>query len=66
MVKLELGILSLLPEVMTAPHYHDHRKRLRQRFHNTGSDSCADYELLELLLFMLFQRVMLSLLQKPY
>ena len=33
------------------PHYRGHRERLRQRFLQTGPDSLADYELLELLLF---------------
>lgn len=32
------------------PHYLDHRKRLRERFHKTGSEGLHDYELLELLL----------------
>ncbi len=33
------------------PHYHGHRQRLRARFLEAGSESLADYELLELLLF---------------
>ncbi|MGB0681828.1 MAG: RadC family protein [Magnetovibrionaceae bacterium] len=33
------------------PHYAGHRERLRNRFLSAGSDSLADYELLELLLF---------------
>lgn len=36
----------------TKPHYAGHRERVRQRFLSTGPDSFADYELLELLLFM--------------
>jgi len=32
------------------PHYINHRKRLRERFHKTGADGMHDYELLELLL----------------
>ncbi|HEX5735770.1 MAG TPA: DNA repair protein RadC [Blastocatellia bacterium] len=32
------------------PHYLDHRKRLRERFHKAGSDALHDYEILELLL----------------
>jgi len=32
-------------------HYEGHRKRLRQRFTDTGGQGLADYELLELLLF---------------
>lgn len=34
------------------PHYHGHRDRLRQRFTDGGSDALADYELLELVLFL--------------
>src|SRR5258705_13860596 len=34
------------------PHYHGHRQRLRQRFVAGGADALADYELLELLLFL--------------
>src|SRR6266700_1588125 len=34
------------------PHYHGHRQRLRERFAAGGADALADYELLELLLFM--------------
>jgi DNA repair protein RadC len=33
------------------PHFHGHRKRLRQRFLEGGGASLADYEVLELLLF---------------
>jgi DNA repair protein RadC len=33
-----------------APHYINHRKRLRERFRKTGADGMHDYELLELLL----------------
>lgn len=32
------------------PHYHGHRRRLRERFLATGGDGMPDYELLELLL----------------
>jgi DNA repair protein RadC len=35
-----------------APHYHGHRDRLRQRFLENGPDALADYELLELVLFL--------------
>ena len=38
------------------PHYHGHRDRLRQRFLQGGADALADYELLELLLFMAIPR----------
>lgn len=34
----------------TKPHYHGHRRRLRERFAKTGADGLADYELVELLL----------------
>jgi DNA repair protein RadC len=40
-----------LPEPTEAPHYHGHRERLRERFHNAGPDSLSDYELLEMALF---------------
>jgi DNA repair protein RadC len=33
------------------PHYHGHRKRLRERFREAGAQALADYELLELILF---------------
>jgi DNA repair protein RadC len=33
-----------------APHYHGHRKRLRERLLEAGPDAVADYELLELVL----------------
>ena len=39
-----------------APHYHDHRARLRQRFLSAGADSVSDYEMLELLLFRAIPR----------
>ncbi len=32
------------------PHYHGHRKRLKERFSSYGGESFRDYELLELLL----------------
>ncbi len=35
------------------PHFHGHRERLKNRFRETGKDSLADYELLELLLFQI-------------
>ncbi len=34
------------------PHYHGHRQRLRERFLVGGADALADYELLELLLYL--------------
>lgn len=33
------------------PHHTGHRKRLRERFLKSGSESLADYELLEMILF---------------
>lgn len=38
------------------PGYAGHRERLRARFLNSGADSLADYELLELLLFTIVPR----------
>jgi DNA repair protein RadC len=38
------------------PHYHGHRKRLRQRFREAGGGAVADYELLELILFQAIPR----------
>lgn len=35
------------------PHYHGHRERLRQRFLEGGADALPDYELLELVLFLI-------------
>jgi DNA repair protein RadC len=38
------------------PHYAGHRDRLRQRFLKSGPDALADYEMLELVLFMAVPR----------
>jgi DNA repair protein RadC len=38
------------------PHYVGHRDRLRERFVSGGPDALADYELLELILFMAIPR----------
>jgi DNA repair protein RadC len=38
------------------PHYHGHRRRLRERFREAGADALSDYELLELLLFRVLPR----------
>jgi DNA repair protein RadC len=38
------------------PHYHGHRQRLRERFHDAGPDALSDYELLELALFAAIPR----------
>ncbi len=39
------------------PHYHDHRERLRRRFHEIGGENLRDYEMLELILFQAIPRV---------
>jgi DNA repair protein RadC len=39
------------------PHYHGHRRRLRERFLSGGPEALADYELLEMLLFMGIPRI---------
>lgn len=38
------------------PHFREHRKRLRKRFTDAGADALADYELLELVLFLAIPR----------
>ena len=38
------------------PHYHGHRKRLRERFLKSGLDGFADYEVVELLLTLAIPR----------
>lgn len=40
----------------SAPHYHGHRDRLRQRFREGGGDSLPDYELMEMILFRAIPR----------
>ena len=40
----------------SAPHYHGHRQRLRDRFMDAGEAALADYEMLELLLFRAIAR----------
>ena len=35
----------------SAPHYHGHRQRLRERFRAAGNDALSDYEMLVLVLF---------------
>lgn len=40
------------PAEKDAPHYHGHRDRLRERFLQGGADALPDYELLELILFL--------------
>jgi DNA repair protein RadC len=41
-----------LGEASAKPHYLGHRQRLRDRFLKGGADALADYELLELILFL--------------
>jgi len=38
------------------PHFHGHRKRLRERFRSGGAQALAEYELLELVLFRALPR----------
>lgn len=38
------------------PHHTGHRQRLRERFLKSGSDALADYELLEIILFLAIPR----------
>ncbi|PCJ58211.1 MAG: hypothetical protein COA65_08210 [Rhodospirillaceae bacterium] len=38
------------------PHYFGHRARLRERFLKAGAESLADYEMLEMLLFLAHPR----------
>lgn len=40
----------------SAPHFHGHRQRLRDRFMEAGEAALADYEMLELLLFRAIAR----------
>jgi DNA repair protein RadC len=42
--------------IKPAPHYHGHRERLRERFHEAGAAALSDYELLELVLFRALPR----------
>jgi DNA repair protein RadC len=43
-------------EEAEAPHYHGHRERLRARFHGAGPGALSDYEMLEMVLFMVQPR----------
>ena len=45
------------PSAEPAPHYKDHRRRLRDRFLASDPEGFPDYELLELLLFHSIERV---------
>lgn len=41
-----------MPGAKEKPHYHGHRLRLRERFRKAGAEALADYELMEMVLFM--------------
>ncbi len=41
-----------MPDAKEKPHYHGHRLRLRERFRKAGAEALADYELMEMVLFM--------------
>ncbi|MCH8188859.1 MAG: DNA repair protein RadC [Proteobacteria bacterium] len=41
-----------MPEAKKKPQYHGHRLRLRERFCKAGAETLADYELMEMFLFM--------------
>jgi DNA repair protein RadC len=45
-----------MSNVVEKPHYEGHRARLKSRFIDAGPQALADYELLELLLFMAIPR----------
>jgi len=47
---------DLPPKDAEAPHFHNHRWRLRDRFLSAGAASLADYEMLELVLFRAIPR----------
>ena len=47
---------SSSPEDAAKPHYHGHRRRLRERFLAGGADALQDYELLELILSLALPR----------
>jgi DNA repair protein RadC len=40
----------------SAPSYHGHRQRLKDRFRSAGPDALADYELIEVILFRAYPR----------
>ena len=43
--------------MQTQPHFHGHRKRLRERFLKNGLEGFADYEVVELLLTLAIPRL---------
>lgn len=49
-------VAEAIPQADDAPHYSGHRDRLRARFLRGGADGLAEYELLELILFMAIPR----------
>lgn len=48
-VKVDGVLKKLLPQ--DKPHFHGHRKRVKEKFINADPSSFSDYELIELLLF---------------
>src|SRR4029079_5769611 len=50
------GMSGPPPESKEVPHFHGHRERLKARFHETGAEKFADYELLELILYLALPR----------
>lgn len=38
------------------PHYTGHRQRLMQKLHKNGYEQFADYEIIEMMLFLIFKR----------
>lgn len=45
------------PETKAKPHYQGHRQRLKDKFASAGAAALADYELLELFLFLVLPRI---------
>ena len=52
----DAGLASGAAADASAPHFHNHRWRLRDRFLSAGPGSLADYEMLELVLFRAIPR----------
>ncbi len=55
-VDAPVGDKAADPPPAPAPHYLNHRQRLRQRFLEAGAASLADYEMLEIVLFRAIPR----------
>ena len=51
MAKVRQKTLGLADALGTAPHFHGHRQRLRERLIAAGAEALPDYELMEVLLF---------------